>query len=170
VSADVTQDELPGIGRRFEVRCEDGGILTIVVYNNGRRDLYAFSPGSGEPCVVTMLDDQARAVGEIMSGSFADPAEVGAARGVREAFDDLAFDWVGLDPGSPGTERSIGDLAIRSRTGATVMSIVRGHGVIHDPAPEEVLRAGDRLVVAGRRDRLPEVRRLLAGPPAGWTG
>lgn len=170
MNVDVTQDELPGIGRRFEVRCEDGGVLTVVLYNNGRRDLYAFSPGSDEPSVVTLWDEQARAVASIMAGSFADPAEAGAARGVQEALDDLTFDWVSLDPGSPGTERSIGDLAIRSRTGVTIMSIVRGHGVIHDPGPEEVLRAGDRLVVAGRRDRLPELRRLVAGPSADWGG
>ena len=164
--ADVTQDDLPGIGRRYEIRCEDGATLVVVLYNNGRRDLYAFPPGSESPAVVTMLDEQARAVGAIIAGSFGSsggPAVTGPAQGVQEALDDLAFDWVSLDPGSPGTERSIGDLAIRSRTGATVMSIVRGHGVVRDPGPGEVLRAGDRLVVAGRRDRLPELRRLVAG-------
>lgn len=169
MNADVTQDDLPGIGRRFEVRCEDGGILTVVVHSTGRRDLYAFSPGSDEPSAVTLWDEQARAVAAIMAGSFAGPAGSGTARGVQEALDDLAFDWVSLDPGSPATEHTIGDLAIRSRTGVTVMTIVRGHGVVHDPAPQEVLRAGDRLVVAGRRDRLPALRRLVAGP-AGPVG
>lgn len=162
MNAEVREDDLPGIGRRFEVRCEDGGVLTVVLRNTGRRDVYAFSPGSDEPGVVTLRDEEARVVGAIMSGSLFRPPEV---RGVQEALDDLAIDWTTLDPGSPGTERTIGDLRIRSSTGITVMSILRGHGVIQEPRPEEVLHAGDRLVVAGRRDRLAGFRRLVAGTP-----
>jgi TrkA domain protein len=160
MNAEVRQDDLPGIGRRFEVRCEDGGVLTVVLYNTGRRDLYAFPPGSDEPCVVTLRDEQAHAVGAILSGSWFSPPGM---RGVREALDDVAIDWVTLDPGSPATGRTIGELGIRSGTGVTVMSILRGHSVIKEPGAEEALRAGDRLIVAGQRDRLPDFRRLVVG-------
>jgi K+:H+ antiporter subunit KhtT len=160
MNVEVRQDDLPGIGRRFEIECEDGGVVTIVVHHTGRRDLYAFPPGADTPCVVTLRDEQAQVVAEILEGSW---SGMPGARGVQEALDDLSIDWVALDPGSPATGRTVGNLGIRTGTGVTVMSILRGNGVIHDPGPDEELRAGDRLVVAGRRYRLGDFRRLVLG-------
>jgi TrkA domain protein len=160
MNTDVREDDLPGIGRRFEMTCENGGVLTIVVYNNGRRDLYAFSEPGAQPSVITLRDEQAHAAADILEGSWSSAPE---ARRVQEAIDDLAIDWVTLHPGSPGTGRTIGELGIRSATGVTVMSILRQRGVIHHPRPGEELLAGDRLVVAARRDRLDGFRRLVVG-------
>ena len=161
MNIDVSEDDLPGIGRRFEIPCEDDGALTIVVYNSGRRDLYAFAEPGAKPCVVTLRDEQAHAVAGILEGSWSTAPE---ARGVQEAMDALAIDWVILDPGSPATGRTIGELGIRRGTGVTVMSILRQNRVIDRPGADEELRAGDRLVVAGHRDRLGAFRRLVAGP------
>lgn len=158
---DVREDDLPGIGRRFELACEDGGAITVVVHNSGRRDLYAFSPETAEPTVVTMRDEQADTLAAILEGTWSNAPE---ARGVRQAMGDVVIDWVTLQPGSPATGRTIGDLEIRSGTGATVMSIVRQGGVVEHPDAGEELRAGDRLVVAARRGRLAEFRRLVVGP------
>jgi TrkA domain protein len=161
MNIDVSESDLPGIGRRFEIPCEDGGALTIVVYNSGRRDLYAFAEPGAQPCVVTLRDEQAHVVADILEGSWSTAPE---ARGVQEAIDALAIDWVILEPGSPATGRTIGELRIRRGTGVTVMSILRQNRVIDRPGPEEELRAGDRLVVAARRDRLGAFRRLVVGP------
>lgn len=160
MNVQVRQDDLPGIGRRFELEVEDGGAVTIVVYSTGRRDLYAFPTGSESPCVVTLREEQAQVVAGILEGSW---SGMPGARGVQDALDEVAIDWVALDPGSLATGRTIGDLRIRTGTGVTVMSILRGNGIIHQPGPDEELRAGDRLVVAGRRDRLGEFRRLVLG-------
>lgn len=103
MSTDIREDDLPGIGRRFEIACENGGALTIVVYNSGRRDLYAFSEAGAEPSVITLRDEQAHVVADILEGSWSSAPE---ARRVQDAIDDLAIDWVTLDPGSPATGRT----------------------------------------------------------------
>jgi TrkA domain protein len=160
MNPDVRVDDLPGIGRRYELTCDDGGVLTVVIHHTGRRDLYVFPAGREDASTVSLSDTQARTAGDILSGTYFTPT---AVRRVQEVIDDLVTDWVMLTPGSPGTECSIGDLGIRGRTGMSVMAILRGDTVIHEPGATEVLRSGDRLVVTGRRANLPAFQRLVVG-------
>lgn len=157
----VREEDLPGIGRRYTVNCDDGGVLTIVVHNSGRRDVYLFSGNDKEdPVCVSMHEAEAEAAGSVLSGEYSPPA---AMKEIEEVVDDLAIEWITLVPGSPGTGRSIQDLHIRSATGVNVMAIVRDHNVIHGPGDLEVLEAGDRLIVAGRRESMPDFQRLVLG-------
>jgi TrkA domain protein len=161
VNQNVREEDLPGIGRRYTVNCDDGGVLTIVVHNSGRRDVYLFSGNErDDPVSVSMHEEEAEAAGSVLSGDYSPPI---AVKEVEEVVGTLAIEWISLDPGSPGTGRSIQDLHIRSLTGVNVMAIVRDHNVIHSPGDSEVLEAGDRLVVAGRRERMPDFHRLVLG-------
>ncbi len=160
MNPDVRVDDLPGIGRRYELTCDDGGILTVVIHHTGRRDLYLLPAGREDVSTVSLSDTQARTAGDVLSGTYFTPTGV---RRVQEVIDDLVTDWVVLTPGSPGTGRSIGDLGIRSRTGMAIMAILRGDAVIHEPGAAEVLQPGDRLVITGRRANLPAFQRLVVG-------
>lgn len=156
----VREEELPGIGRRFSVEADYGAVLTIVVHNSGRRDLYFFPPDSEVPVTVAMNDEQAKVAGSILSGELSPPGPVAE---VDRVVDELAIEWFTLGPGSPGTGQSIEELHIRSATGVNVMAIVRGHNVIHGPRDGERFESGDRLVVAGRHTSMPAFRRLVVG-------
>lgn len=159
-SEEVREDDLPGIGRRYSVECDDGGVLTIVLHNSGRRDLYLFPPDADEPVTVAMDDHHAQLAGAVLSGDYSPPSGI---EEVREVVEDLAIESYGIDPGSPGAGHSIEDLHIRSTTGINVMAILRDHNVIHGPRDAEVLQAGDQLIVAGRRSSMPAFRRLVVG-------
>lgn len=160
MSRDVSEDDLPGIGRRYRVRGEGGASVTIVVHNSGRRDLYVFPPDSDEPLMVALSDRQAQLAGSVLTGDYSPSAEI---QEIAEVIDEMTIEWSTLTPGSPGTGRSIEDLRIRSLTGINVMAILRGHSVINGPRDMEVLEAGDRLVVAGLRSSMPAFRRLVVG-------
>jgi TrkA domain protein len=54
-------------------------------------------------------------------------------------------------------------LEIRRTTGATIIAIIRGDQAITAPEPSEILRAGDRLVVASRRQGMGRFRELVVG-------
>jgi TrkA domain protein len=154
------EDELPGIGRRYTIDCDDGGILTIVVRNTGKRDVYVFGPGSDRPASVSVDEAKAMVAGAILSG------EHGAGRPagpVAAAIEDLVIESLTLSPGSPGIGRTLAGLAVGSTTGIRVITIVRGKASIHDPAGDEVLQPGDVLVIAGRREKVPAFRRLVTG-------
>ena len=66
-------------------------------------------------------------------------------------FGNLLIDWVTLEAASPGADKTIGELQIRLRTGVTIVAIVRDNQAITVPEPSETLRAGDRLMIIGRR-------------------
>ncbi|MFW6198421.1 MAG: TrkA C-terminal domain-containing protein, partial [Acidobacteriota bacterium] len=64
----------------------------------------------------------------------------------------LEVDWVTLGEDSPLAGRSIGEARIRTRTGATVVAVLRDDELLSNPPVDLPLAAGDRLAVMGDRD------------------
>lgn len=148
----VREQDLPGIGRRYEVTGIEGGSAVVVIHHSGRRDLYVIPPGADEPrATLTLTDHQSRTVGAILGGAYFSPAVVETMEAV---IGELLIDWVTLRPDSPAAGRSIAELEIRRRTRMTVAALSRGSQTIIAPEPSEILQPGDRLVVVGRREDL----------------
>jgi TrkA domain protein len=156
----ITERDLPGIGRRYDVEAADGGRLTVVVHHSGRRDVYVTPPGGDTPAVVSFGDDQSRRLGAILGGAYFRPAAVEA---IEAVIGGLLIDWVTLGADSPAVGRSIADLEVRRRTRMTIAAVLRGDDATVAPEPSEVLRAGDRLVVLGRPEDLPGFLRVVVG-------
>jgi TrkA domain protein len=153
----VSDQALPGIGHRYELRAVDGGRVVVVIHHSGRRDLYAFSPTGEEPdAVVTLTDSQARTLGAILGGAYFKPAVV---EEIEAVIGGLLIDWITLEAHARGAGRTIAELAIRQTTGITVVAILRDHTPLISPPPEERLQAGDQLVVIGRQEDLPRFER-----------
>ena len=153
----VSDQALPGIGHRYELRAVDGGRIVVVVHHSGRRDIYAFTPTGEEPeAVVTLTDPQARTLGAILGGAYFKPAVV---EEIEAVIGGLLIDWITLEPQARGVGRTIAELEIRQTTGMTVVAIVRRHTPLISPPPEERLEAGDQLVVIGRQEDLPRFER-----------
>ena len=75
---------------------------------------------------------------------------------------------VRIESGSPAVGRTIGELEIRGRTGATILAIVRGVDVVLVPDGHERLRAGDVLALAGTEGAVETARAVLhdgSAPP-----
>lgn len=158
---EVTEQSLPGIGHRFDVRSEGRELVTVVIHHSGRRDLYLTSPGEDEPeATATLSDRQARTLGAILGGAYFTPAVV---EEIQAVIGSLLIDWVTLAETSPGVGRSIADLEVRRRTRMTIAAILRGDEPLVAPDPGEELRAGDRLVVVGRREDLAGFIRHVVG-------
>jgi TrkA domain protein len=158
--SDVREQTLPGIGRSYSLTARDGTRVTVVIHHSGRRDLYVEAPGDHEPHTVELTDDEARRLGAVLGGAYFKPAVVEELEAV---IGGLLIDWVTLRDDSPGTGRSIAELEIRQRTKLTVVAIQRDDETLVAPEPTEVLRAGDRLVVVGRQEDLPDFLRHVVG-------
>lgn len=72
-----------------------------------------------------------------------------------------------LDPGSAAIGRTLAQLNLRGRTGATVLAITRTEGGVLVPTAEELLRAGDLLAVAGTHDAIEAARAAILSPASG---
>jgi CPA2 family monovalent cation:H+ antiporter-2 len=74
---------------------------------------------------------------------------------------------VEIEEGSGAAGRSLADLNLRGRTGATVIAIRRGAQGVVVPGALEVLRAGDVVALAGSREAIDAARVVLAEARAG---
>ncbi|MGI5122291.1 cation:proton antiporter regulatory subunit [Marinactinospora thermotolerans] len=158
---EVTEVLLPGVGIRYEFVTAEGERVGVVAHRDGGAELVVYAPSDpDEPRSLVRLDrEECEAVAEIL----------GASR-VAERFADLAREIPGLRTGqtvvsaaSPFAGRPLGQTRARTLTGASVVAIVRGTQVIASPGPEQVLRAGDRLVVIGTDTGIAGVEALLGG-------
>jgi len=157
---DFVVDDLPGIGRSYQMTGINGGRITVVVHHSGRRVVYGLNADSDQASAVELSDHQARKLGAILGGAFFKPAVV---EEVEAVFDDLLIDWVALESNSPGADKSIAELEIRRTTGVTIIAIIRGAQAITAPEPSEIMRVGDRLFVVSRRQDIGPSRDLVVG-------
>jgi CPA2 family monovalent cation:H+ antiporter-2 len=83
--------------------------------------------------------------------------------GVRAFLREAQLEVVSLDAGAPASGRLIRELALRSRTGASVVGIDRGEDTVVNPGPDEELQAGDNVLLLGSAAQRAAAYRLLTG-------
>ncbi|HXV57715.1 MAG TPA: TrkA C-terminal domain-containing protein [Gaiellaceae bacterium] len=159
---DLSTDPLPGVGVRYSFATAHGGRLAIVDREDGLFELYYFAQdGDEEPRVVIRLEtDEARQAGAVMGGAYRRPALVNE---LEIALGELVIEWDRVPADSPLAGRTIGEERIRTRTGVTVLAIVRGNEPVFGAQPEDAIQPGDVLVTVGRVEQYDGFRRLLAG-------
>src|SRR4051794_13628619 len=135
---------LPGVGARLDLTDQDGHPLEAVRRKDGVVELH--HRGS----VIVIEPDTAGSLGAFVTGHFILPSEV--ARRTAHVVGGLAFDWVHLSPSSHAVGHTIESLAVRRRTGVTIVAILRGSQPLVVPDPNVRLEAGDDLVVACREE------------------
>ena len=64
----------------------------------------------------------------------------------------------------PGTSRTIREIAVRTQTGALIVGVGREHqNTLINPAADEVLHAGDKIMLFGNNVQLEDAFQLLSG-------
>jgi TrkA domain protein len=158
----IREADLPGIGRKFEIPTRSGEKLVIVIHDDGRRELYVFPAVEADQstAMVTLTDQEARQIAGILGGLSYTPR---ALASVELALSDLVIEWYPLERGTPCLGKTIGELGVRQKTGASIMAIVeRDQRPIINPGPEQVLAAGATLIVVGERRMMNAFRQLMA--------
>lgn len=110
---------------------------------------------AGSQAIVEALTTYARS-----DGQGADPPSLNAVHSMMVGLGEPVA--IQLAPDSPGVGRSLANLNLRGRTGASVLAILRaGKPVV--PSPAEDLSAGDVLAIAGTREAIDAAIRMLRG-------
>ncbi len=68
---------------------------------------------------------------------------------------------IALVDGAPAIGKTLAELDLRAKTGASVLAIAREGGGTANPRPDEPLRAGDVLALAGSADAIEAARAVL---------
>ena len=74
----------------------------------------------------------------------------------------LVTEQIPITAGSPYDGRTLGSTQARSRTGASIVAVVRDAQVIVSPRPDFVFAAGDKVVVVGTGEGTAAVARIFS--------
>ena len=159
----IDKTPLPGIGLRYEFRTEAGRRVAVISYRSGRRELVVYDtvdPDAGRE-VLALTDQEGDALAELL----------GAPR-IVERLADMQRDLAGLESaqlvvaeGSRFEGKPLGETQARTRTGASIVAVVRGGRVIASPRPDFVFAGGDLVVVVGTQPAVAGVAHILESPP-----
>ncbi len=81
--------------------------------------------------------------------------------GVEQEIEGLSIDWLTVPDGSPFSGESIGAGMFRTKTGVSIVAVVRGSETHAAPGPGFVLAAGDVAVAVGTSPGIKDARAML---------
>ena len=157
----ISEVFLPGVGRKFQIETLTGDRLVVVIHDDGTRELYHFTRTNlDRPASVLRLSDgEARQIAGILGGLTYVPRGLPMAEVILE---DLVLEWFTIERGAKCIGKTIRDLAVRTRTGASIVSIIeRDLTKRTNPEADTVLNEGATLIVAGDRRTINSLKRLL---------
>ncbi|NTW00372.1 MAG: hypothetical protein HGA19_03585, partial [Oscillochloris sp.] len=85
---------------------------------------------------------------------------------LRRARRALEIGWFSLPEHSPLVGQSIGVSAVRQRTGASIVAVLRDSVLMSNPGPETMLHAGDQVAALGTLEQRAVFQHLLCGASA----
>lgn len=157
---ELVETLLPGVGVRYELPTESGLHLVFVVHREGSVELSTYPHDDV---------DRSLSVVKLSAAEASTVAGVLGAPQLVERFADLSREVPGLQSArfalhakSPHVDLPLGETQARTRTGCSIVAIVRGDDVVTSPGPEETLRDEDVLVVIGSERGLQQMSSLLS--------
>lgn len=156
----VEQTALPGIGVRHDLVTSSGHRIGVISYRDGRRDLLVYDVRDPDACatVVPLTDESADALAEILGA----PRLVQRLASLAEQAEALITEQVAVPATSRYAGRPLGETRARTRTGASVVAVMRQGAIVPSPGPDFRLEALDHLVVVGTREGVAGVATILS--------
>lgn len=156
---DVRETKLPGVGVRHEFTSKSGDDLGVIVHRDGRREILRYDSDDADACstMMTLSPSDARTLSELLGAS--QVTEVVAA--VQQELEGLAIEWLAVEEGSPALEHTIGGGQYRTRTGASVVAVIRDQESIPAPGPDFSFLVGDLIVAVGTPEGVAALRQLV---------
>jgi TrkA domain protein len=156
---DVERTALPGIGLRHVFSTGRGRRVGVVSHHTGRRDLVIYrrdDPDSAADSVV-LSAEEANALAELLGGT----RIVERLAELHRQVEALVSQQILIGAGTPYVGRSLGETRARTRTGASIVAVVRDGEVVASPRPDFVFQAGDIVLVIGTADGTAAVARIF---------
>ncbi len=156
---DVNEVLLPGVGLRYEFDNSEGDRIGVIAKRTGDFEVVVYA--AEDPDVAQPLFHLSVAEADAL-------AQILGAPRIAERFADLTHEVPGLDAGqvsveanSPFAGHPLGDARVRTRTGASIVAVVREEVVLPSPGPAEILHPGDVLVVIGTAEGITQVEQIF---------
>lgn len=156
---EIERSALPGIGLQHVFSTQHERRLGVISHRTGRRDLLVYDtedPDSvGETVILTA--EEADALADLLAAS----RIVERLADLSRQVEGLVSNQIPVTAGSPYADRTLGETMARTRTGASIVAVVRDREVIASPSPDFTFAAGDIVVVVGTEDGTAAVADIM---------
>lgn len=157
VNVEVTP--LPGIGVRKDFALEGARRrIGVIDHRDGTVDLIVSRPGNPDVTDQIPLSAEDAAVLASLLGA---PQLVARLREEHRDLGGVITRQLSVRPSSPYDGRPLGKTRMRTRTKASIVTVVRAGHAIPSPGPDLTLIAGDVLVVVGTDEGLSAAGQIL---------
>lgn len=152
---------LPGVGVRHEFTTSTGDRVAVITLRDGRRELARYERNDPDVCrtLLKLGADDARAMAEVLGGNQVSETVLA----VQQQIEGLAIEWLTVPDGGTNVGHTIGEGQFRTRTGASIVAVLRDGTSIPAPGPEFAFAANDVVVAVGTSEGLRQLRALLHG-------
>jgi TrkA domain protein len=157
VNVEVTP--LPGIGVRQDFQTRSGRRVGLISYRDGRAELLVYRMDDPDACSasIPLTSSEAGTLASLLGA----PHLVEHIAGQYRDLTGIQTHQIAVVPGSRFDGATLGDTALRTRTGTSVVAVIRAGAVHASPRPDFGLQGGDLLVTVGTDEGLAEAARVL---------
>ncbi|MHA3684607.1 cation:proton antiporter regulatory subunit [Leucobacter sp. HY1910] len=161
-SIEVNESPLPGIGLRDDFVTAGGKRVGVVSHHTGQRDLVVYDDNDPDACAasVSLTPGEADTLAEFLGTR----RVVERLAQLSEQVESLRTKKLTVAAGSRFDGAALGHTQVRSRTGASIVAVLRGAEAIASPPPSFTLNGGDELIVVGTDEALTAVATILEQP------
>ncbi|EID52660.1 putative regulatory ligand binding protein, C-terminal domain of K+ channels like protein [Saccharomonospora xinjiangensis XJ-54] len=157
VNVDVTP--LPGIGVRKDFALNSGRRVGVVTHRDGTIELIVSKSEDPDACLASLplTTEEAGTLANLLGA----PQLVAQLTEEHRELPGISTRQLTIKSGSPFDGHTLADTALRTRTGVSVVAVMRAGQINPSPTPEFLFTAGDVLVVVGTSDGLDEAAKIL---------
>jgi TrkA domain protein len=157
VNVEVTP--LPGIGVRKDFALRNGRRIGVISHRDGKLALILSKSDDPVACLaeIPLSYDEAGALANLLGA----PQLVAQLAEEHKDLPGIRTRQLPITDHSPFDGRPLGDTAMRTRTGVSLVAVMRAGQVHPSPGPEFTLAAGDLLVAVGTQDGLAKAAEIL---------
>ncbi|POH60984.1 cation:proton antiporter regulatory subunit [Arthrobacter glacialis] len=155
----IEETPLPGIGVRRELRLSSGRRVGVVTHRDGQTELILSRVDDPDACAasIPLSAEEAAGLGSLL-GSAQLIAQLTAE---HENISGVTTHQILIRKGSAFAGRPLGDTHMRTRTGTSIVALLRDGKVIGSPRPDEVLHVDDMVVIVGTDQGLADAAQIL---------
>jgi TrkA domain protein len=158
VNVEVTP--LPGIGVRKDFALRSGRRIGVISLRDGTLELIVSKADDPDASIaeIPLTYDEAGALANLLGA----PQLVAQLAEEHRDLPGIRTKQLPINADSPFDGRPLGDTAMRTRTGVSLVAVMRAGQVHPSPGPDFMLAAGDLVVAVGTGEGLAHAAKILA--------
>jgi TrkA domain protein len=155
----IERTALPGVGISHAITTSARQRLAVISHVTGRRDLILYDADDPERAerTVVLAGHEAHQIADLLTGA----VTVDHVADLERRLTGVVAARIRIPAGSAYDGRPMGDTRARTRTGASIVAVIRGAEVIAAPGPDFVLRHDDLIVAVADQEGIAALSELI---------